>query len=187
MNKSGEKATGRARRQERVRQDLERYGGDILRSAPMRRACGQTHHRHATVAEHSLRVAAASLAICYALERLHIATDIPAVVKGALCHDLGILGRAEKYTSMRECSRRHPLESAETARALVRDLPDKSLDIIERHMWPVGHSKAPNSVEGLIVSAADKYAAVKDYLLGSRSGTDWISGPGTQKEEGHGA
>ena len=50
---------------------------------------------------------------------------------------------------------------------LMEDLPEKSADIIERHMWPAGHSKMPNSLEGVIVSAADKYAAVKDLICGS--------------------
>ena len=66
-----------------------------------------------------------------------------------------------------ECSRQHPLDSVEIARRLVEDLPEKSADIIERHMWPAGHSKAPNSLEGVIVSVADKYAAVKDLVQGS--------------------
>ena len=49
----------------------------------------------------------------------------------------------------------------------MEDLSEKSADIIERHMWPAGHSKAPNSLEGVIVSVADKYAAVKDLVQGS--------------------
>ena len=55
----------------------------------------------------------------------------------------------------------------EGAIKLMEDLPEKSADIIERHMWPAGHSKMPNSLEGVIVSAADKYAAVKDLICGS--------------------
>jgi hypothetical protein len=46
-------------------------------------------------------------------------------------------------------------------------MPEKTEDIIERHMWPAGQSKAPNSIEGVIVSAADKYSAVKDLIKGS--------------------
>jgi hypothetical protein len=34
-------------------------------------------------------------------------------------------------------------------------------------MWPAAHSKRPNSLEGVIVSAADKYASIKDFFLGS--------------------
>ncbi|MBO5568931.1 MAG: HD domain-containing protein [Clostridia bacterium] len=147
--------------------DIEQYGREILQSQELYNAYSQTHHTWSTVGEHTLRVAAASLAICYALRKLHIRTDTSAVVKAALCHDLGILGRYEKYKSKKECSRQHPADSVEIARKLVEDLPDKSVDIIERHMWPAGHSKAPNSLEGVIVSLADKYAAVKDLVQGS--------------------
>lgn len=158
---------GSCGRKDRIREDLERYGSEILNSEELRQAYGQTHHTWSTVGEHTLRVAAASLAICYLLRRLHIRTDIPAVVKGALCHDLGILGRDIKYASKEECYREHPADSVKVAQKLLEDLPQKSADIIERHMWPVAHSKAPNSLEGVIVSAADKYAAVKDIIQGS--------------------
>ncbi len=147
--------------------DLKRYGGDILDSEELQHAFHQTHHTWSTVGEHTLRVATASLVICYVLRKFHVRTDIPAVVKGALCHDLGILGRDEKYHSRKECSRQHPADSVEVARKLIKELPDKSADIIERHMWPAGHSKMPNSLEAVIVSAADKYAAVKDLICGS--------------------
>ena len=46
-------------------------------------------------------------------------------------------------------------------------MPEKTEDIIERHMWPVGKTKAPNSIEGVVVSVADKYNAVKDVVKGS--------------------
>ena len=151
----------------KYKNDIEHYGGEILQSQELLSAYNQTHHTWSTVGEHTLRVAAASLAICYALHRIHVSTDTSAVVKAALCHDLGILGRHEKYRSKKECSRQHPIDSVEVARRLVEDLPEKSADIIERHMWPAGHSKAPNSLEGVIVSVADKYAAVKDLLQGS--------------------
>ena len=142
----------------------------------MRLAFAQKHHTRSTLAEHTLRTAAASLTICYVLNRLHVRTDIPAVVRGALCHDLGMLGRDEKYANRGELESRHPADSVEVARELVEDLNGKTADIIERHMWPAGHSKAPNSLEGVIVSAADKYAAVKDFVRGSghRQETDGI-------------
>ena len=105
--------------------------------------------------------------ICYALRKLNIKVSIPAVVIGALCHDLGMLGRSEKYSSARECSREHPKDSVEVARELLDEIPEKAEDIIERHMWPIGESEAPNSIEGVIVSVADKYNAVKDIVKGS--------------------
>ena len=105
--------------------------------------------------------------ISYALRKLNIKVNIPAVIIGALCHDLGILGRDTKFENNKECSREHPGESVKVARELIPDLTEHSADIIERHMWPAGQSKAPNSLEGVIVSAADKYSAVKDIVKGS--------------------
>ena len=157
---------------ERIEQDLERYGQDILGSEELNRAYQQRHHTRSTLAEHTLRVAAASLAICYFLHRIHVRTDLSAVVQGSLCHDLGMLGRDEKYASRKDLEQKHPSDSVDVAREMVDDLPEKTADIIERHMWPSPSSKPPNSLEGVIVSLADKYAAVKDLVLGSTTGED---------------
>ena len=154
-------------RKERVKGDLMLYGNDVLQSEEMKEAFGQTHHRWSTVGEHTVRVAFSSVMICYALRKLNIKVNIPAVVIGALCHDLGILGRSEKFSSAKECSREHPKESVEVAKGLVDEMPEKTEDIIERHMWPAGQSEAPNSIEGVVVSLADKYSAVEDLVKGS--------------------
>ena len=151
-------------RREAMHEDLMLYGGKILNSEEMQRAFTQKHHTLSSVGAHTMRVAMTSLAICYALKKLHIKTDISSVVTGSLCHDLGILGRNEKYHSSGECSRQHPLDSVEIANKLTGGLSDKEADIIARHMWPVGKSKPPNSLEGAIVSAADKVAAVEDFV-----------------------
>ena len=154
-------------RKERIQNDLQKYGGEVLASDEMQEAFQQTHHKWSTVGEHTIRVAATSVLICYALKKLKINVNVPAVVVGSLCHDLGILGRNEKYASSKECSREHPKESLEVAREIVDEMPEKAEDIIERHMWPLGESEAPNSIEGVIVSVADKYNAVKDIVKGS--------------------
>ncbi len=156
----------REERREKMRKDLMLYGDKILNSDEMRQAFRQKHHTLSTVGEHTMRVAMTSLAICYALKKLHVRTDIQAVVTGSLSHDLGILGRNEKYASARECSRQHPGDSAKVAEMLLGELPKKTADIITRHMWPVGKSKPPNSLEAAIVSAADKIAAVEDFVEG---------------------
>ena len=157
----------RIKLKEKISRELELYGGIILDSDEMNQAFGQTHHTRSTVAEHTIRVAKKSLTICHFLEKLHIYADIPAVVKGALCHDLGILGRDEKYSSEKECCRRHPADSVEVAQKLLDELPDKTRDVIEHHMWPTAGSKMPAYLEGFIVSAADKAAAVEDFFKGS--------------------
>ena len=162
----GDKQRRKESSREGMQQDLELYGREILNSEEMRRAFAQKHHTLSTVGAHTMRVAATSLAICYMLKKLHIQTDIPAVVTGSLCHDLGILGRNEKFGSAKECSRQHPVDSVELAQKLTGELSEKTADIIERHMWPVGRAKPPNSLEAAIVSAADKIAAVEDFVEG---------------------
>ncbi len=154
-------------RKDRIKGDLMLYGNDVLKSEEMKKAFEQTHHQWSTVGEHTFRVAFSSVMICYALRKLNIKVSIPAVVIGALCHDLGILGRSEKFSSAKECSREHPKESVELAREIVGEMPEKTEDIIERHMWPAGESEVPNSLEGVVVSVADKYSAVKDIVKGS--------------------
>lgn len=154
-------------RHDRIEGDMEKYGKEILDSEAFGAAYDQTHHLWSTVGEHTLRVTMTSVMICYALRKLHIPTNIPAVVVGSLCHDLGILGRDQKYRNNQECAREHPVDSVKAAREILPELSDKSADIIERHMWPSGGSRIPNSREGVIVSVADKYSAVKDLVKGS--------------------
>ena len=157
----------RENRKDRIKDDLMLYGNDVLQSEEMKQAFQQIHHQWSTVGEHTIRVAFSSVMICNALRKLNIKVSIPAVVVGALCHDLGILGRSEKFSSAKECSREHPKDSVEVAREIVGEMPEKAEDIIERHMWPAGESEAPNSIEGVVVSVADKYSAVKDLVKGS--------------------
>ncbi len=154
----------RENRKGRIRNDIKLYGGEVLRSDEMKKAFEQPHHKWSTVGEHTMRVTLTSVLICYALRKLHIRVSIPAVVIGALCHDLGIIGRYEKYSSNRECAKKHPKDSVEIAKNIVYELPDKTEEIIERHMWPIGQCKPPNSIECAVVSVSDKYNAVKDIV-----------------------
>ena len=157
----------REARKQRIENDIDRYGSEILDSDEMKEAYDQTHHLWSTVGEHTLRVAESSVRLCYALRKLRIKTNIPEVIIGSLCHDLGILGRSGKFESGKECLKEHPTESVKVAKELVPDLSEKSADIIERHMWPAGKSRIPNSLESIIVSVVDKHVAIKDLIKGS--------------------
>jgi len=155
-------------RRKKVNKDIELYGSEVLHSEIMQKAFEQKHHLHSTVGEHTMRVARTSVNISHLLQKLHIRIEMPAVVIGSLCHDLGMIGRNEKYSSDKECYRKHPADSVKAARELVDDLPEKTEDIIRRHMWPMRQSRVPNSLEGFIVSGADKYSSVIDFIIGSR-------------------
>ena len=154
-------------RKEKIKADIELYGHEVLESDEMKQAYDQTHHIWSTLGEHTLRVTATSVLICYVLRKLRINVSIPAVVIGALCHDLGMLDRGEKFASDKEAIRDHAEESVKCAREIVEDMPEEAEEIIERHMWPMGKTDAPSTVESVVVSVADKYTAVKDLVKGS--------------------
>lgn len=140
---------------------LYSYGGRILTSPEFQSAFQQTHHNVTTVGDHSLNVAVAALCICAFLARLHIHTRTRDVTEAALCHDLGILGRHEKFANNRQCCHQHPLDSVEVARRLDPDMDDRTLEMIRTHMWPMT-LKPPTSREGVIISLADKYCAIRE-------------------------
>lgn len=142
---------------------LNKYGKNIVDSPEFEQAMNQRHHLRSSVGMHTMRVVAASVWICYLLKKIHVQTDSESVVKGALCHDLGILDRDEKFDNNKECYREHPVESVEVAKKLLPDLSEKSAEIIRTHMWPVT-SELPTCREGVIVSLADKVVAVRDFL-----------------------
>lgn len=151
----------------RIAHDILAYGGDIISSDLFRKGFSQKHHTNTTVAEHTLNVAASALRISYALEKTGVGVDIRAVTVGALCHDLGIIGRYEKFSDDRECLRLHPLDSVRAARELVPGIDHKTEEIIRCHMWPVNGWK-PSSVEGYIITVADKYSSVRELLYRPR-------------------
>ena len=144
---------------------LYRYGASIFDSAEFKQAMNQKHHNRTTVGDHTIRVAHTSLKICNFLEKIHISTKKSDVVVGALCHDLGILDRDKCFKNNAECYREHPTRSLDVARRLVPDINYNTEKIIRCHMWPVTITKFPTSKESMIVSIADKYAAVGDGIM----------------------
>ena len=147
----------------KVHRSIWKNGKKVLNSAEFKQAQEQVHHHHTTVGVHSLHVAETSLRLHYLLQKAGLQTDEKALVIGALCHDLGMLDRDAKFANNRECCRKHPQDSAEIAEHLVGDLDPKTADIIRRHMFPAT-PVPPNSIEGFIVSIADKYVSVRDLV-----------------------
>lgn len=142
---------------------LNKYGDQIMDSPEFLQAMNQRHHKRSSVGMHTMRVVAASIWVCYILSKLNVHTDSESVVQGALCHDLGILGRDDKFDSDAECYREHPMESVEVAERLLPELNERTRSIIRTHMWPVT-PEAPTCKEGVIVSLADKVVAVRDFM-----------------------
>ena len=142
---------------------VKKYGNDILKSDIFKAARNQTHHCRTTVASHSVKTAISGLKICAILRRMGIKVNTRIVVRTALLHDLGMIGRNELYRNNCECCLRHPENSAYIARQICREIDDKSIAAIESHMWP-STTRIPNTKEAFVLCMADKVASVKDWM-----------------------
>ncbi len=147
----------------KARQEVELRGKDVLRNEHFKNCLKQKHHNN-TVGEHSLGVAEDSLIIADALEKIGIHVDRDALVRSSLCHDWGMLGRHEKYSSNVDTCMHHPGESLKVTEKEYPDLTPEERDSILHHMFPV-LPVPPHTMEGLIVCLADKKSAVREEVV----------------------
>ena len=148
---------------EKLTKKIEYYGRDILSSKQYKRAFAEKHHFNSSVGEHSISVAKETIKICGFLSRHGIKVDERKAVRAALLHDLGMLGRRNKFSSQYETSRRHPIDSLAVAKEFEPDLDDVMTQAIARHMFPI-FSKPPTKPEAIAVCIADKVASVKELF-----------------------
>ncbi len=150
--------------EEKVRE----IGQTVIDSPFFRAADTQAHHRITTVARHSFRVACICFCICTVLYKIFkIRTNWQVLIICALLHDLGIMGRYAKYKNNSECCAKHPVDSLKVAESIIGPLGDLENDIIGHHMWPMTN-EAPHTIEGFIITIADKYSAVTDLFERNR-------------------
>ncbi len=151
-----------------IRDDLHTKDCEkIYRSLYFQKALRQEHHYTSTVARHTMAVAAVCLRIYYLLQERGIHLNKEALTKAALCHDLGIIGRHDKFQNDLVCCFRHPIDSVKAAGEIFPDLDERTKDAIRHHMFPQG-CLPPHHLEGLILILADKYCATRDVLHGAR-------------------
>lgn len=148
---------------EQIVADVNSMGRDILDSEEFARALEQTHHDKTTVGNHSMEVACIALSLSRRLRALHISVNEKAVVRGALCHDLGILGRYDKYSNNFVSLQKHPGDSVVTAAKLLGELTKVEKDIIAHHMWPVT-LVPPRHKEAILVNVADKISSIREVI-----------------------
>ena len=146
-----------------ISEEILQYGGPVLRSDAFRAAAHETHHLKGNLADHILNVTIAGVFLCHRLKNRQIEVNEKAVIIACLCHDLGMVGRNEKYESRLKSWQQHPEESLKQAKEICPDLDEKTSKAITTHMWPIT-GKAPCSREGRIVLAADKYASLIDWI-----------------------
>lgn len=150
--------------------DIKNYGEDIMESDEFKTAINQTHHSRTSVAKHSVLTAAEGLRISRRLEKMGVKIDEKKVVRLALLHDFGILGRKEKFRNNYECWREHPRDSLDIAKKLWPEIDESGLKAIRRHMWPLS-LKSPTDKEGMILCLADKQESIKDFITDMKTKT----------------
>ena len=148
-------------------QEIERRGGAILQSEIFAKALREPHH-WTSVGEHSLGVAADALKIAGFLARFGVRVDRDVLVRCALCHDLGIIDRVQKYgDSAARCCREHPPASLRAYERYVHPASPTERDCILHHMFPV-QPVPPRTWEGVILNLADKSSSVREALAHGR-------------------
>ena len=139
-----------------------KYGRDILVSEEFKETFGQTHHMSTTVGDHTLGVTAEAVKICLR----HGYTDnetLENVITACLCHDLGIIGRYEKFANNFQCLIWHPRHSADRYTEVTGKRNERVRNAILCHMFPL-KIQFPRYKEGWILVLADKLAAAREKL-----------------------
>ena len=145
--------------------DIRQYGRDVLDVDAFHYAFDERHHLKSSVADHSLSVCIASVQISRLLKKLGIRIDEKDLVQAALLHDLGMLGRKDKFEGNLDAWKSHAKESVRIAKSIVPDLDPRTEEMILSHMWPVGKTSRPATREEIILSIADKYASLTDWAF----------------------
>lgn len=148
---------------------IEYYGADILKSETFSYAATQTHHKRTDVASHSINTALVCIALFNILRLFHVHVNLAVLVVAALVHDFGILHRETKFSSRHECLHEHPQCSVRMLDEMYPDMDRRVLGAVESHMYPVVKIR-PSSIEGWLLSLADKFAAVTDWFRHYRVG-----------------
>lgn len=125
-----------------------------------------TQHKGQTKLSHVENVANTSFNLA---EKLHWNIDEKKLAKGALLHDFYMYNATDSDISAFKHVKDHPKIALQNARKHFL-LEKKEENIIRSHMWPLTLFHPPRSREALLVCAADKYCAVKEFQAGRKKG-----------------
>lgn len=143
-------------------QDVERMGGDILRSARFAKAKDVPHHNeHGDIAAHSVETAGYALGLARWLQRRGVSVSEQDVVRASLLHDIGMTEDDVFLSPKYRKAYSHPREGARIA-CEEFGASEVQADAIRRHMWPISIAMPPRNAVGWVVLAADKYCSVQE-------------------------
>lgn len=131
---------------------------DLLRQPAVQKLANYTQHHYSNRLEHSIRVSYLSYRIA---KKLH--HDARATARAGLLHDLFYYDWRTTKFDLGTHAWIHPRIALRNAEKITR-LSPLERDIIIKHMWGATIIP-PKYLEGYIVTAVDKYAATREWLL----------------------
>lgn len=130
----------------------------IISDAQMQTSRNYMQHGNISVFSHCVMVAYYSIKFS---EFFHLKVDRKSLIRGALLHDYFLYDwhtvKIKEINGLHGFV--HPVIAAENANKRF-SLSKKEYDIISCHMWPLTITRIPKSLEGWLVSIADKYCSL---------------------------
>lgn len=144
----------------RLKKEILRLGGDIVKSDRFQKAWKISHHVRYNVAVHSLEAACYALRIARWLKRRGINVNEEDAVRAALLHDIGMTEDRVSSSPSYMKAYSHPRAGYRIAKEEFH-ANKVQLEAIKRHMWPIC-VLPPLHLIGWIVLTADKASASRE-------------------------
>lgn len=162
--------------EEEIQREVRRLGGDIISSERFAKAYDVPHHsKSGNIALHSLETAGYALMIARWLERHGVSVNVRDAVRAGLLHDIGMTEDEVFLSPSRKKARSHPREGVRIAREEF-EANETQAEAIRHHMFPV-FATPPRTIEGWVVTAADKCCSVHEV---SRSSEELVEAAGSR-------
>jgi len=138
--------------------DIDLILSDIINNSKVQKMKDYIQHYDISCFEHCYNVARLTYRICKLFHLNYIDAT-----RAAMLHDMFLYDWRVKSNSRKNLHGfRHPRIAMENA-SKEFDLTKKEKDIILKHMWPLTIIP-PKSIEGFIVSVADKHVTIMETL-----------------------
>lgn len=142
--------------------DIMEMGGDIVSSPRFAKAERVPHHnKEGNIAEHSLQTAGYALRLARWLNRHGASLSERDVVRASLLHDIGMTEDDVFLSPSRVKAKTHPLEGARIANEEF-GASETQVEAILHHMWPFCCLVPPHSIEGFVLTIADKLCSLNE-------------------------
>ena len=145
------------------KQELEEIYQSLYHDEKVRRMYDIPMHRGSNCFIHSFKVA--KRAIYKGMK--HKSIDLKVILYAAIFHDYYLYDWRKDKSKRKRHGRNHPFLAASQAKKDF-DIPDKSIEIIHSHMWPLNFKLFPKSKEAKILTLADKAVATREALTSKK-------------------